>query len=273
MAHYAVGDIQGCFLEFIELLDKIQFDSNSDQLWLVGDLVNRGPQSLETLRFIKSLGNCVKIVLGNHDLHLLAVHYGMVKLSNEDTISDILYASDRDELITWLQRQPLLHYDAKLDFLMVHAGIAPQWTLSQAQDYAREVESALRGKEAIEYFKYMYGNQPDTWQDSLSGWERLRTITNYFTRLRFCAQDGKMDFTHKADTAMKGYYPWFEVPNRQTQDHQIVFGHWAALEGQTNTPKIFAIDTGCVWGKCLTALRLEDYALFSVPSKTRPKSH
>lgn len=265
MAHYAIGDIQGCYQEFIELLDLIKFNPNTDQLWLVGDLVNRGPQSLQTIEIIRELGNSAMCVLGNHDLHLLAVHYGTVKLvPSDDTFTDILSAPNCQELIDWLAHRPLLHYDADLNFLMVHAGLAPQWTLEQAQNYAREVETVLQSREREDYLKNMYGNQPDIWNDDLSGWDRLRVITNYFTRVRYCDPTGKMDFKHKGNQAPEGYTPWYKVPGRQTTQQRIVYGHWAALGGKSDTENVFAIDTGCVWGGSLTALRLEDLKRFSV---------
>ncbi|MDF2940291.1 MAG: hypothetical protein K0R66_933 [Gammaproteobacteria bacterium] len=268
MSHYAIGDIQGCYDELLALLDAIQFDPKKDQLWLVGDLVNRGPKSLETLRFVKGLGNAAISVLGNHDLHLLAVYYGAEKTEHGDTLQDILNTPDAKELIDWLKSRPLLHHDAKLNFLMVHAGVAPQWSLEQAKNYAHEVEAALQGSNITEFLKHMYGNHPDTWQDNLTGWERLRAITNYFTRLRFCNEIGKMDFTHKGDKAPEGFYPWFKLPRLIHQ--RIVYGHWAALKGEAEAPNVFAIDTGCVWGESLTALRLEDLARFSVPSLQNP---
>ncbi|MDO8954296.1 MAG: symmetrical bis(5'-nucleosyl)-tetraphosphatase [Gammaproteobacteria bacterium] len=267
MAHYAIGDIQGCYIEFSELLEKIAFDPTKDQLWLVGDLVNRGPQSLQTLRLIRELGDSVISILGNHDLHLLAVYYGISEISPEDTFHDILGAPDCGELIDWLRHRPLLHYDTELNFLMVHAGLAPQWTLIQAQDCAREVETLIQSREIVDFLKNMYGNQPDIWSDALIGWDRLRVITNYLTRVRYCDAKGRMDFEHKGDITPEGFYPWYKVPNRHTQGLRIVYGHWAALKGCSDSANIFAIDTGCAWGDSLTALRLEDLQRFSVASK------
>ncbi|MDF2530404.1 MAG: apaH, partial [Gammaproteobacteria bacterium] len=190
----------------------------------------------------------------------------------DDTLQEILQAPDAKELIDWLRTRPLLHYDAKLNFLMVHAGIAPQWTLEQAQAYAHEVEAALQGDQVQDFLAHMYGNQPDIWQDSLAGWDRLRVITNYLTRLRFCNSNGQMDFKHKGDAAPEGFYPWFKV-QRLSEHLRIVYGHWAALKGQADAENVFAIDTGCVWGGSLTALRLEDLKKFSVPAKKASEFH
>lgn len=266
MSHYAIGDVQGCFTDLQALLKKIDFDPNKDTLWFTGDLVNRGPQSLEVLRFVKSLGEKAITVLGNHDLHLLAVAASKQQQKKQDTLDEILNASDGKELCDWLRQQPLLHHDAILNYTLVHAGLAPQWNLAQALSYAHEVEIVLRSNNDKIFFEHMYGDQPDCWQNDLTGWDRLRTITNYLTRLRFCTINGKIDFLQKesAESCDKNYLPWFKVPQRATQNLNIIFGHWAALNGNTNTENIFALDTGCVWGSCLTAMRLEDRKKFSV---------
>lgn len=267
MSTYAIGDIQGCFQSLTQLLDKIQFDQHKDTLWFTGDLVNRGPHSLETLRFVKSLQKQAIVVLGNHDLTLLAVGNQAIPYNpHHHTFIDILHAPDCNELLTWLQHQPLLHHDPKLNFTLVHAGLAPQWDLSTAQSLAKEVESVLQGSQTIEFFKHLYGNYPDTWDPALKEWDRLRLIVNYFTRMRFCNEKGQLEFktTGSAEKPPSGFSPWFTIPNRKSQDLNIVFGHWAALEGKSEVPTVFPLDTGCVWGNCLTALRLEDRIKISV---------
>lgn len=264
---FAVGDLQGCFSELEQLLDKVGFDPNQDQLWLAGDLVNRGPQSLEVLRFASSLGDSVKAVLGNHDLHLLAVAYSGAKVKRNDTIQEILEAPDRDQLLDWLRHRPLCHYDAQLGYVMTHAGIPPIWSINDTLSYAREVEQVLRGADCKAYFKAMYGNQPDRWQDKLKGYDRLRAITNYLTRMRFCTPQGQLEFDSKEglDQCPEGFAPWFHYV-RQDADTSIIFGHWAALEGRIDVQGVFGLDTGCVWGSRLTALNLKNQALTSVDS-------
>ncbi len=261
--HYAIGDIQGCYDALRELLDLIHFNEKEDSLWFTGDLVNRGPKSLETLRFIKQLGSHHKIVLGNHDLHLLALLHGIHKGFHEDTLNDILHASDREELMQWLSTQPLLHYDEKLEYLMVHAGLAPAWDLKTAATLSHEVEAILQSEKAKTFFQHMYGNFPDQWDPHLQGFDRLRCITNYFTRARLCYPDGRLALEH-TEKKVKDLIPWFQLPHRQTENVKIIFGHWAALGGVTDTPNTFALDTGCVWGYALTAMRLQDEKIFSV---------
>ena len=267
MATYAIGDIQGCYEELQHLLDLIQF-SDSDQLWLCGDLVNRGPNSLETLRFINSLGDRAVTVLGNHDLHLLALHHGGATVKRSDTLSDILAAPDRDALMHWLQQQPLFHTDPALNFSMVHAGIPPTWSIKEAKKRSLEVEQILKSPLAAQFFKHMYGNTPVKWDKNLEGWDRLRVITNYLTRMRFCTPKGELEFASKGglETQPTGYLPWFAYPNRKSFKERIVFGHWAALEGSVIADNVYAIDTGCVWGLSLTALRLDDLTRFQTPS-------
>jgi bis(5'-nucleosyl)-tetraphosphatase (symmetrical) len=263
MATYCIGDIQGCFDELQQLLDIINYDQNHDHLWFVGDLVNRGPKSLESLRFIKQLSN-TKIVLGNHDLHLLNFYNGIVDFE-ADQLEQILSAPDCLELIEWLRKQPLLYHDAEHNFVLTHAGIYPGWDLDEAIIYAREVETILQGKDYVGFLKNMYGNEPTLWNDNLKKWDRLRFIVNAFTRMRFCDQKGKLEFAHagKIETAPQGFLPWFKIPERKTKNIKILFGHWAALEGKTDEPNVFALDTGCVWNESLTAMRLEDGAKFS----------
>ncbi|MFA6121231.1 MAG: symmetrical bis(5'-nucleosyl)-tetraphosphatase [Sideroxydans sp.] len=263
MAIYIVGDIQGCYLELRLLLDKIQFDAQKDKLWFVGDLVNRGSGSLEVLRLVRSLGDSAITVLGNHDLHLLAVAAGVAQLHRSDTLGEILAASDRDELLTWLRQQRLMHVEG--DNVMVHAGLLPQWSIKQATKLAREVETVLRGDDYVKFLEHMYGNTPNRWDDELTGYKRLRVITNAFTRLRICTPDGEMEYKFKGEVEKMpaGYVPWFDVSKRASKDATVIFGHWSAL-GLKVTPNIIALDTGCLWGGSLTAIRLEDRELFKV---------
>lgn len=260
MTIYAIGDVQGCFAELIALLDKLEFDHESDILWFTGDLVNRGPQSLEVLRFIKNLGEQHKVVLGNHDLHLLARYYADHKKSRDDTLDEVLQAPDCQELMEWLRHRPLLHYDKALDYVMVHAGLAPAWKIQQACLLAREVETYLKSNDPAQFLRHMYGNEPKRWDDALAGFERARCIVNYLTRVRFCYQDGALDLSYKGEIAGKPdeLLPWFDLPSRANANTRIIFGHWAALNGKTDAPNVFPLDTGCVWGNCLTAMRLSD---------------
>lgn len=262
MATYAIGDLQGCLQPLQALLDKIEFDKTKDSLWFVGDLINRGPQSLETLRFVKSLDPIVS--LGNHDLHLLAVAYDTEPKKKYDTLNEILEAPDKIDLIEWLRHRPMLHTNNS--HVMTHAGLAPAWTVDQARYLAKEVEELLQGPEVKFYLENMYGNTPNQWRDDLTDVQRFRCIVNYFTRMRYCYQDGslELEFKGRLTDKPKDLVPWYLVPNRKNTDAKIVFGHWAALDGKTNTKNIFAIDTGCVWGRCLTALRLEDEKKFDV---------
>lgn len=267
-ADYAIGDIQGCFKPLMQLLDKIAFNDREDRLWFTGDLVNRGPQSLEVLRFIKSLSIKPRISLGNHDLHLLATLYREQSPSNpDDTLHAILTASDRDALGEWLRQQPLLYHDEPLNAVLCHAGICPLWTLEEAKNHAGEVESVLRGEHFRDYLNALYGNEPDLWSDDLSGMERLRLITNYFTRMRYCSSEGRLMLQCKdlANPALEEQvFPWFLVPARRVIREDILFGHWAALRGFSPVKNIHALDTGCFWGGELTALRLQDKKRFSV---------
>ncbi|HEX5336907.1 MAG TPA: symmetrical bis(5'-nucleosyl)-tetraphosphatase [Gallionella sp.] len=264
MAIYAVGDVQGCYIELVRLLEKISFDPAADRLWLVGDLVNRGPGSLEVLRLIKSLGDSAITVLGNHDLHLLAVADGAASLHRSDTLDDILNAPDRDELLSWLRNQRLLH--AEDNYVLVHAGLLPGWTVKQAVKLAHEVEAALRGKDHAAFFAHMYGNQPHAWSDDLTGYKRLRVITNALTRMRICTDSGEMEFKFKAEqqNIPQGYRAWFDIPKRASSKATVVFGHWSAL-GLMVREDAIALDTGCLWGGPMTAIRLEDRQVFQVP--------
>ncbi len=264
MPTYAIGDIQGCFEPLQRLLTHIQFNPSNDTLWFTGDLVNRGPQSLEVLRFIKSLKGDHKIILGNHDLHCLAVTSGVREQHEGDTLDAILQASDRDELMDWLRHQPLLVHNE--NYVMTHAGLAPNWTVTQAQALAKEVESVLQSDQSKNFLQHMYGNQPDYWRDDLTGIDRLRCIVNFLTRLRFCYSDGRMDFAYKGQIKDKPHdlIPWFDVTSRVNKNNKIIFGHWAALNGEADVPNVYPLDTGCVWGNTLTAMRLEDEKRFSV---------
>lgn len=266
MATYAVGDLQGCLAPLKQLLTLVSFDADHDTLWLTGDLINRGPESLETLRFIYAMGDTAITVLGNHDLHLLAVAAGVRQASPSDTLEEILHAPDKDKLLHWLRHQPLIHHDRDLAYTMVHAGIPPQWTLKKALKRAKEVEEVLQSDLYEHYLSTMYGNTPQRWKKGLDDNERWRVITNYFTRMRFCSADGKLELSTKAGIhhAPKGYAPWFEHLNRKTYYDRIVFGHWAALEGQAYSENVFALDTGYVWGQKMTMMRLEDQQRFTV---------
>ncbi len=265
MATYAVGDIQGCLSPLQCLLEEVSFHPEKDTLWVVGDMINRGPNCLATLRYLYNFRDCVKVVLGNHDLHLLAVAHHRRGLNRSDTLDKILEAPDREELLEWLRHQPLVHHDKKLGFTMVHAGIPPQWSIRKALKRSREVEKRLQGKKFKQFLSDMYGNRPDKWRSTLHGTKRLRVITNYFTRMRLCTPDGRVDLTHKGSpkNAPKGYLPWFEHKKRKARKDKIVFGHWAALEGKCDAPNVYALDTGCVWGGRLTMMRLEDEKIFS----------
>ncbi len=253
---WAIGDIQGCLDCLLELLPKLPVDA---PLWLVGDLVNRGPRSLDSLRWAIEQGDRIVCVLGNHDLHLLAVAAGIRRAHRTDTLDEILAAPDRDELLDWVRSRPLAHFAQ--GWLMVHAGVLPQWSVERTMELADEVHRVLAGPHWMAFLREMYGNEPAYWSDSLRGHDRLRVIVNALTRIRFCTLDGRMEFATKdrADSAPEGYLPWFDVPGRASAGTPIVFGHWAAL-GLVDRPGLLAIDTGCVWGRELTAVRLHDRA-------------
>jgi bis(5'-nucleosyl)-tetraphosphatase (symmetrical) len=257
MSTYAIGDVQGCYDQLRRLLDVLHFDPAHDDLWFVGDLVNRGPQSLEALRFVHDLGERAITVLGNHDLHLLVVAAGLRKPHRGDTLDAILQAHDRDELLEWVRTRKMMH--AASGYAMVHAGLLPQWSIGQALSLAREVEGALQGDDYPGLLRNMYGNEPAQWSDALRGYDRLRVIINAMTRLRLCDSHGRMEFSHKTDfrDAPAGYLPWFDVPGRASAGTPVICGHWAALGLMVRTD-LLAIDTGCVWGRQLSALRLDD---------------
>jgi len=262
MTNYAVGDLQGCLDPLQELLDKLHFDPAEDQLIAVGDLVNRGPKSLETLRFCKGLGPAFKTVLGNHDLHLLAISKGVRSATPHDTLESIMSAPDRDELLDWLQQQPLLLTVG--GYTLVHAGIPPQWDITTAQRLADEVSAALRSEDSDVYFQNMYGNQPTVWRDDLEGPERWRVITNYLTRMRLCTASGKLDLEsrHGLDPET-GFAPWFSYPARKTRKDRLIFGHWAALQGQDCGENLFALDTGYIWGGPLRIMNMDTQESFN----------
>lgn len=268
MAIYAVGDIQGCYFSFQRLLEHLDFNPDHDRLWLVGDLINRGAGSLATLRWLHAHRDSVTCVLGNHDLHTLAVAEGFVKAHRSDTLDALLTAPDSDTLLTWLRHQPMIHRGE--GYVMVHAGLLPQWDIEQALTLGHEVEAVLQGAGYRDFLACMYGNQPDLWQDDLAGYDRLRLITNAMTRLRVCSAEGRIDFRFKGelDQIPAGCLPWFDVPGRLSTDSVIVCGHWSAL-GLRQRHNLYTLDTGCLWGGQLTAMRLEDRAIFQVPCDLR----
>ncbi|KLN64087.1 bis(5'-nucleosyl)-tetraphosphatase (symmetrical) ApaH [Vibrio sp. VPAP30] len=263
MATYIVGDLQGCLDELLLLLDKVDFDSKQDTLWIAGDLVARGPKSLQVLRFVRSLGDAAKVILGNHDLHLLAVSLGLFKIKNKDKTAPIFKADDKQELLDWLRQQPLLVEHN--EFVMCHAGISPQWSLEQARHAAKEVEAILHSDDWPWLIENMYSNQPDLWTSSLHGIERYRYIINAFTRMRFCFTDGRLDMECKLppnEINSAKLVPWFNVKSRVLLEKTVLFGHWAALEGYEGE-EVIGLDTGCVWGGHLTMLRWEDKQFFT----------
>jgi bis(5'-nucleosyl)-tetraphosphatase (symmetrical) len=263
LATYAIGDIQGCYHAFQALLARIEFNQDKDKLWLVGDLINRGSGTLEVLRWCYAHQDSLRIVLGNHDLHALVVAEGIVSAHRGDTLDTLLAAEDCHVLLAWLRNQSLIYQEA--DYLMVHAGLLPQWTVEQSLSYAAEVESALRGKDYLNFLTHMYGNLPNRWDSDLSGVDRLRVITNAATRLRVCTVEGEMEFKFKGELQdiPHGYLPWFDVPNRASSDMQVIFGHWSAL-GLQQRKNVFALDTGCLWGGQLTAMNLDTKAIVQV---------
>jgi bis(5'-nucleosyl)-tetraphosphatase (symmetrical) len=263
MTTYAIGDLQGCHAELCELLALVGFSRANDRLWLVGDLVNRGPASLAVLREVRALGDAAVTVLGNHDLHLLTVAAGHRRPHRGDTIDDILAAPDRDELLDWLARQPLVHVED--EWLMVHAGLLPSWTPATARMLSREVSAVLQGPGASAFLRDLYGDEPRTWRDDLAGVERLRAIVNVCTRLRFCTADDTMEFREKrgAAHAPPGFLPWFAQPGRRSAHVNVVCGHWSTLDLMLR-PNVMMLDSGCVWGGPLTAMRLSDRRLYQV---------
>ncbi len=280
MATYAIGDVQGCFDELKALLTHIKFNSDHDQLWFCGDLVNRGPKSLETLRFIKSLESNAITVLGNHDLHLLATVYDHKRPGKKDTFDELLRADDAAEIFNWLRHQHMAYHDKDLNVTLLHAGIHPQWSLEKTLQLAREVEQVLQGDNHINFYKHMYGDKPFLWDDSLTGWQRYRFITNTLTRLRYCDNEGKAALNAKGapGSQAKHLHPWYEIDGRKTQDDRIIFGHWSTLPqaGVSSINNAYAIDSGCLWGGLLTALRIDqqpyEYFHLHCPGAQKPPS-
>lgn len=262
MTDYVVGDLQGCLDPLLRLLDRVQFEPTKDCLIATGDLINRGPQSLATLRFCRGLGSAFKTVLGNHDLHLLAIAHGIRKPTPKDTLDEILSAPDRQELLDWLQQQPLLI--SADEYTIVHAGIPPNWSINTAKSLAAEVEQVLRSEQAETYFQGMYGNQPDSWSDDHQGQQRWRLITNYLTRMRYCTASGQLELESKASPDQAGsaltsaFAPWYSHPSRKAQQDKIIFGHWAALEGKYLGANLFPLDTGYVWGGAMRLMNLSN---------------
>ena len=272
MSTYAIGDVQGCFKELIRLLDKINFDETNDRLWFVGDLVNRGPDSLRVLNFIMDLGESVITILGNHDLHLVALAEETMLPKSSDTLAPILSSPDKQKIIVWLRQQPLMHHDKDLNFSMVHAGLPPQWGIPQALELASEVTQSLNSDDYLSFIKVMYGDIPALWDENLIGNDRIRFIVNCFTRIRYLNDKHELNFSEKGapGSGNDHLFPWFTVDDRKSKNEKIIFGHWATLHlGNIRdfTPyNVYPIDTGCLWRRQLTALRLEDENIFSVPS-------
>lgn len=263
MANLLIGDIHGCYDEFMRLLEKAGF-SSTDTLWLTGDLVARGPKSLEVLRFVKTNTSQIRLVLGNHDLHLLSVYANVTPPKKKDNLEEVINAPDYDELMNWLRKQPLVQIDEKLKIIMTHAGVSPQWDMETLKKCAHDLNKILSSDSYPLFLDKMYGNFPDKWSSDLQGFDRLRYATNALTRMRFCYEDGRLDFYYKkppeqAPTKLK---PWFLIPSQIPPEYSIVFGHWAALNGKGTPENIFALDTGCCWGGKLTCLRFEDKKYF-----------
>lgn len=265
MNTYLIGDVHGCYDELQALLHQVEFNPQQDQLWLTGDLVARGPASLDVLRFVRSLGDSVKLVLGNHDLNLLAIHAGISRNKPKDRLTELLQAEDADELMNWLRRQPLLQVDEEKKLVMAHAGITPQWDIATARMCAREVEFALSSDNYATYLSSMYGDMPNHWTTDLTGLARLRFISNAFTRMRYCFPNGQLDMLSKEspENVPAPLKPWFNLPGLVAPEYTIVFGHWASLEGKGTPEGIIGLDTGCCWGGELTMLRWEDKQIFT----------
>lgn len=268
MATYAIGDLQGCFAPLERLLDAISFDRARDRLWFVGDLVNRGPDSLRCLRFVKDLGDAAVTVFGNHDLHLICVAEGIHSAGKRDTLQEVLAAADRAQLLEWLRHRPLLHAEGRN--VLVHAGILPAWSVDEARELAGEVESHLRGRAFRDFLANMFGDQPNAWSEDLAGWDRMRVVVNAMTRMRMCDASGALALGYKGEPgedAPAGLVPWYDVPQRRNRDATIFFGHWSAL-GLHVRDDVVGLDSGCVWGRSLSAIRLEDRAVFEVACPT-----
>ncbi len=278
MATYAIGDVQGCFDELKALLTLIKFNSDRDQLWFCGDIVNRGPKSLETLRFIRSLEDNAVTVLGNHDLHLLATAYDHRRLGKRDTFDDILQASDAFELLEWLRHQHMVFHDENKNITLLHAGIHPDWSITKVLQLAKEMEQVLQSDNHLNFYSHMYGEKPFIWDDNLTGWSRYRFITNILTRLRYCDERGKPAFNAKGAPGSQAMnlMPWYEIPNRQSQGNVIIFGHWSTLPhaGLSSINDTYAIDSGCLWGGALTAMCIDaepfEYFRLNCPGAQKP---
>ena len=278
MATYAIGDVQGCFDELKALLSQINFNTDLDQLWFCGDLVNRGPKSLETLRFIRSLGDNAITVLGNHDLHLLATAYDHQKPGKKDTFDELLQASDCPELLNWLRHQRLIHHDKDKNITLLHAGIHPSWSIDKTLQLATEMEHVLQSDSHINFYKHMYGDKPFNWSDSLTGWPRYRFITNILTRLRYCDVHGRPALNAKGapGSQTENFLPWYEIPDRKSQQDKIIFVHWSTLPhaGLSSINNAYAIDSGCLWGGALTAMRIDiepfEYTRLNCPGAQKP---
>ncbi|MFT5426465.1 MAG: bis(5'-nucleosyl)-tetraphosphatase (symmetrical) [Gammaproteobacteria bacterium] len=273
MSTYAIGDIQGCFKELVRLLDKINFDESNDRLWFVGDLVNRGPDSLQALNFIMDLGESAITVLGNHDLHLLVITEGLAEPGKSDTLAAIINSPEKRKLIDWVRQQPLMHHDKELNFSMIHAGLPPQWEIEQALELSSEVSNMLNSDNYLSFLDVMYGNNPKLWDENLTGNDRIRFIVNCFTRMRYINDKGELEFSEKGAPGSQGDHlsPWFTIDDRKTKHDKIVFGHWSTVHlgiiKNFKSYNVYPIDTGCLWDGELTALRLEDETLFSVPAE------
>ena len=271
MAIYAIGDVQGCYEELAKLLDRLNLDTAADELWFVGDLVNRGPDSVAVLQLVMSLGNSATDTLGNHDLHLLALAYGRRAGTGDEKLSEVLRHEDSGEIIRWLRQRPLAHYRPDLNTLMVHAGVISEWDPLLTIRLAREVEEVLKSDDCGTFLQSMYGERPNRWSDRLQNGDRLRFIVNCLTRIRYCHRDGRLDFTCKQAPGDQPpeLTPWFDLPDRAAESVRIVFGHWASL-GLIQRENLIGIDTGCVWGRELTAVRLDGPAhIVSVPANRR----
>tara|TARA_A100001037_G_C15139223_1_gene632761 strand:- start:1128 stop:1943 length:816 start_codon:yes stop_codon:yes gene_type:complete len=266
---YAVGDVQGCYQELVQLLKEIGFNPKQDTIWFLGDLVNRGPSSLEVVQLVRSFGESSKLVLGNHDLHFLAIYFGGHSANKNDTFIDLLEATEVDQIANWYCKQPLLAIDKNLGYAMVHAGIPHFWGLKKALSLASEVSTQINGAQRIDFFRRMYGNKPDVWSDDLKGMDRLRLITNYLTRMRLTNDQGQLNFSHKGQLsdAPPGWHPWYQLKRKKSLEFTVLFGHWAALNNGTGRSDVIALDTGCVWGRELTAFCLETKQIYSVPSQ------
>lgn len=269
MTTYAIGDIQGCYDPLRRLLDKINFNPDNDTLWVAGDMVNRGPESLKTLRFLKNLGESCITILGNHDLYLLAVDSGIKKQKKKDTLEHILTAPDKNDLLHWLRHRPFLYHSTKKKITMIHAGIPPVWTLAQAKKYAGILEQKLQADDYNKLLETLFKSKKQlNWEDTQGQKKKLRLAANYFTRMRFCDAEGRMHVNNTSATPNPDFAPWYSFKHAPMYAETILFGHWAALDGKTGRSNIHALDTGCVWGRKLTALNLKTLERISVKNSS-----